>query len=254
MSEPLSLDFQAIGLHEAKRFVGQHHYARHSPPHCLEALGLHSNGQLVAASLWGWGVRPRHTIQRLFPSLGTADYRELNRLCVRDDQAHNTASYFLATCIRWFRHNRPDIKVLISWADGMRGKPGFIYQATNWLYTGFIETEFYVTKEHEVVHPRQITTRYGHRDKAFTDSIGIQKAHGRQFLYVMFLCGKRERKALIRESSSSFSTDYPKLEDCLLWYAGKGSRETRQATSLKSAVRFRIPASQLPIEELFNGE
>ena len=242
------MNITPIDLHVAKRFIGQYHYAPKCPPHCLEALGICDNDnwyQPQRVAIWGWGVRPLHTIQRLFPELETKDYRELNRLCTLDSLPRNTESAFIAACVRWLRQHRSSVKVLLSWADGMRGKPGYIYQAANWLYGGFIETEFYISADDEVVHPRFLITRFGTRSGAVTESLGLRHIRGRQFLYARFLCGHQEMKQLIRSSPVGWSRKYPKLEDCLVWDAGDASREMRQASSLQGAVRFRNPAPSL---------
>lgn len=235
-----------LNLSVAKRFVAAHHYAVTSPPHVLEPLGFNDGDQLAGVSLWGWGVRPRHTIQRLFPLLTTVDYRELNRLCVHDRMPRNTESQFLAQCINWFERFRPQVRVLISWADGMRGKPGYVYQAANWFYAGAIETEFYVTKEDEVVHPRLLITRWGTRREDVTKAAGLTHLRGYQFLYLLPLGNHHQRKELMRTCLSVLSRQYPKMSDCKVWQAGDASRAMRQATSLKGAVRFRNPAPRLP--------
>jgi hypothetical protein len=123
-------------------FVAAHHYAVWMPPHCLLSLGCFAGGDLVGVASWGYGVRPRHTIQRLFPSLTTSDYYELNRLCMLDSEPRNGESHFLRLCREYIRQREPGRVVLFAWADGMRGKPGYVYQADNWLYGGFKASGF----------------------------------------------------------------------------------------------------------------
>jgi hypothetical protein len=60
----------------------------------------------------------------------------------------------------------------------MRGNPGSVHRADNWFYGRFIRTEFYVTGDWEVVHPRQVITRCGRRDRAFTRSMGVDGRQG----------------------------------------------------------------------------
>jgi hypothetical protein len=238
-------------------FVAAHHYAVRVPPHCLLPLGCFvdtdpsaGSGQaLVGVASWGFGVRPRHTIQRLFPSLGTADYYELNRLCMLDSEPRNGESHFLRLCREYIRQREPGRVVLFSWADGMRGKPGFVYQADNWLYGGFIRTEFYVTAENEVVHPRQVITRCGHRDRAFTRSVGLRRVRGRQFRYCHFLCSHGLRKRLLRESPFRWGQEYPKREDCIWTFEGgvktgaaEVSRGTREPPRFEGSGQFRDAA------------
>jgi len=233
-----------IPLAEARGFVLRWHYSKVFPPHCLVNLGLRDDdGELLAVAMWGYGVRPRHTIQRLFPSLGVRDYLELNRLCLREDQPRNSESHFLSLCAEWIRLNRPGIKLLFSWADGLRGKPGYVYQASSWLYGGFIKTDLYVDERGGPIHPRLMITRLGTRSRAAWTRQGFSKWWGYQFRYVRFLCGHAERKRLLRESPVEWTQAYPKRSDCRWWVdAGEGSRESREPPRLEGAGRFRDPA------------
>jgi len=166
---------------------------------------------------------------------------------MRDELGRNSESAFLAGCVRWIKQNEPEKKLLFTWADGIRGKPGYIYQASNWLYGGFIWTEIYVTADGEPVHPRLLITRWGTRTKAQYESLGLKKIRGKQFRYVLFLCGRGERKRLLRESPVKWNRSYPKRGD-LAWKileAGEVSRETHDAPSIGRSGRFRHPAPSL---------
>jgi hypothetical protein len=57
---------------------------------------------------------------------------ELNRLCVNDGLPKNTLSYFVSQCLKML----PNGKIIVSYADTSQNHHGYIYQATNWLYTG----------------------------------------------------------------------------------------------------------------------
>jgi len=228
-------------------FVAAHHYAVRVPPHCLLSLGCFRDNILVGVASWGYGVRPRHTIQRLFPSLTTSDYYELNRLCMLDSEPRNSESHFLRLCRKYIHEREPGRVVLFSWADGMRGKPGYVYQADNWLYGGFIRTEFYVTVENEVVHPRLLITRYGKRDAVTTHALGLRKIWGRQFRYCYFLCSHGLRKRLLRESPFQWGQEYPKKDNCIWQYQGaaEGSRESREPPRFQGSGQFRDAAPSL---------
>jgi hypothetical protein len=205
---------ERIPLAEAKRFVVRWHYAKVFPPHCLVNLALRDSvGQLAAAAMWGWGVRPRHTIKGLFPSLDTKDYLELNRLCLREDQPRNSESRFISLCARWIAERLPQVRLLFSWADGLRGKPGYVYQAASWLYGGFIKTDLYVDEDGGPIHPRLMITRFGSRGRAVWRAQGLNKWKGYQFRYVRFLCSHAERKRLLRESPVVWTRRYPKAKD-----------------------------------------
>jgi len=57
---------------------------------------------------------------------------ELNRLCVNDNLEKNVLSYFVSSSLKLIKN---DI-ILVSYADTDMNHSGYIYQATNWLYTG----------------------------------------------------------------------------------------------------------------------
>ena len=233
----------AIAVADAKALCRQYHYSNIFPPHCMVALGFYDAQGLGGAAIWGWGVRPKHTIQRLFPSLDTPDYWELCRLCCREELPRNTESQLLSGCVDWFKRHQPDKQVLFTWADGIRGKPGYIYQAANWHYGGFINTEIYLTDDGEPVHPRLLNSRFGSRGKAVWQGLKLRRVRGRQFRYYTFLCGHKRRKQLLRESSVQWTSRYPKHDD-LVWKidAGEGSRETRNPPRIERSGQFRQSA------------
>ncbi|MEA2174221.1 MAG: hypothetical protein QOD00_1813, partial [Blastocatellia bacterium] len=179
----------------ARDFILQNHYARTTPSTVKVSLGWLEGDRLVGVGLWGYGVRPLHTVKKLFPSLGVENYLELNRLCLLDELPRNSESQFLSACASEILKLFPQVKVLFSWADGLRGKPGFVYQAASWLYGGFIKSEFYAAEDGEVIHPRLLISRYGTR--AVWKELGLRRIFGYQFRYCKFLCSHKERKQLL---------------------------------------------------------
>ena len=57
---------------------------------------------------------------------------ELNRLVINQTDEKNILSYFVSQCIKLL----PKPTALVSYADPNNNHHGYIYQATNWLYTG----------------------------------------------------------------------------------------------------------------------
>lgn len=238
----MNLRIAQIDRREAKAFILANHYAGTTPSTVKACLGWFDGDRLVGVGLWGYGVRPAHTIARLFPSLGTANYLELNRLCLLDELPRNSETQFIAACTAELRRLYPDVKVLFSWADGLRGKPGYVYQAASWLYGGFIKSEFYAAPDGEVLHPRLLITRYGTR--AVWRELGLRRVFGYQFRYCKFLCSHGERKRLLAESPFDWGTNYPKRDDLRFWIqsAGEESREIRELPKLKGVGQFHAPA------------
>ena len=234
-------DVKLLNMHIAKAFVRKNHYAIESPSSCKLAVGLY-DPDLRGVIIYGYGTRPLHTIKALFPSLTVSYYLEINRLCLLDECPRNSESQFIKASISLVRTYMPSAKLVFSWSDGLRGKPGYVYQASNFLYGGYIWSEFYITDDGEVIPPRLLITRYGRRDREFTEGLGLTKIKGYQFRYCKFLCGHRERKRLLDESLVEWSINYPKCDDLKWVIAGEVSREIRQLPILKGSGQFRHPA------------
>lgn len=204
---------QEISITEAKNFIAIHHYAKNSPPINKIAIGLFKEKILVGVATWGFGVRPRHTIEKWFVGLTTKNYLELNRLCILDSEPRNTESYFLSKIYTWFRNNKAEIKVLTSWADGLRGKVGYVYQGSSWKYIGKIKSEFYLNQENEVIHPRFLITKYGSRSQEVARNLKLSKIKGYQFFYYKPLIKDKKFKKYEKLPV----LDYPKEKDIFFW-------------------------------------
>jgi hypothetical protein len=172
----------------------------------------------------GWGTRPVHTIKKLFPSLEPKDYYEIGRMAMLEEMPRNTESQFLSGVISWLKVNEPKVKVLYTWADGILGKPGYVYQSANFLYGGYIFTDLYITNDGEKVHPRTsqgLTDKgdkvCGHRPtRELLKKQGWSHYKGKQFRYVYFLCNKIEKRKLLTESTVQWTLNHPK-NDALEW-------------------------------------
>lgn len=248
----MTMELKKIQNLTARDFVRRYHYAVICPPITKLSLGLYKNKKLVGVAMWGYGVRPKHTIKLAFPSLDVDNYLELNRLCLLDEMPRNSESQFIKLNIEYIKKNFPEIKLIYTWADGLRGKVGYVYQASNFYYGGFIISEFYVTKDGEVIHPRFLITRYGRRDIVFAFSKGLTKIKGLQFRYCRFLCSHKERKKLLKESPFNWNFKYPK-EKNLKWkiIAEEGSRESCELPKLKGSGQFRNSALQNQLLKVF---
>ncbi len=219
-----------IELHEiakstAINFITTHHYSRVMPRINKVFIGGFVYNKLVAVMTLGYGTRPLHTIRRIFPTLTVKDYFELGKLCVSDEMPRNTESYFIAKCIAHIKYYYPNKKILFSWADGIIGKPGYVYQASNFFYGGYIVTEMYIDSSGNRVHPRSFQgfspgpraegDQYKSRSFAVTSKLGYTKYFGKQFRYVYPLCSKKEWKYLLSTSPFIWQREnYPKDQDC----------------------------------------
>lgn len=207
------MEIREIHEDRAERFILEYHYMKYLPQLNDFFLGGFIDGELAAVMSLGWGVRPRHTIQKIFPELDTEDYRAIGRLCAVEELPKNTESHFISKCIKHLKANYP-FDVLFTWADGMLGKPGTIYQASNFWYAGYIWTDTYLTNKGEKVHPRQ-TNRIGGRPSwPEMQDLGWMHFRGMQLKYIYFLCDSRRQRELVDDAIVDLEQgEYPKRED-----------------------------------------
>lgn len=108
----------------------------------------------------------------------------------------------------------------------MLGKVGYVYQASNFIYAGFSEGEMYM-KNGVKIHVRQMKSFLvpdGQKDDRITvrptaeqmREYNILHFKGKQYRYLMFLCGKKEKKKLLDECLIDLELPRPKDDD-LSW-------------------------------------
>lgn len=202
----------------ALEMVLKYHYSDRLPKLNRHFLGFYLEEEIVGLVTLGWGTRPKHTIKKLFPMLDTNDYFEIGRMCMTNEMPKNSESQMLSQLIKWIRVNLPHIKVLFTWADGMNGKAGYVYQASNFLYAGHIISECYV-KDGVKLHPRSTREIFGAGDKRLTVRPTFQQMlehnikhyKGKQFRYIYLLDNSLKDHCIV-----DLSYDYPKDKD-LIW-------------------------------------
>lgn len=216
-----------ISKQQCLEMVRKYHYSNTLPKLNKHFLGFFINGGvLVGVITLGWGTRPKHTIQRIFPSLDTKDYLEIGRMCMTEEMPRNSESQMLSACVKWIKRNLPELKVLFTWADGMLGKCGYVYQASNFIYAGYSGGEMYM-KDGIKVHVRsmkQILCKDYRNDKRLTVRPTLQQMReynikhykGKQYRYLMFLCDKKLETKLRQECLIDISLPRPKDND-LQW-------------------------------------
>jgi hypothetical protein len=107
----------------------QKHYAKRIPQ-IMFAFGLYEENQLVGVITYGIPASPA-----LCMGICGKEYSdkvlELNRVCLLNNDK-NQASFLVGNSIKLL----PKPSIVVSYADTGKGHIGYVYQATNFLYTG----------------------------------------------------------------------------------------------------------------------
>ena len=146
---------KSISKHLCKEWLLHKHYAKRIPS-ISYAFGLFDEDLVGIIT---FGMSPSSTLSA---SICGEKYKnlvlELNRLVVNDGLDKNALSYFVSKSI----NKLPKPKILISFSDNNMNHNGYIYQATNFIYTGKTSNEnMYLDKEGKEFHFRNL----GHYQK-----------------------------------------------------------------------------------------
>jgi hypothetical protein len=125
------LEVKQIEYSQTKDFILHKHYAQRMP-NIKWAYGLYIDNSFEGVCTIGKPASPY-----LCEGICGKEYKnkvwELNRLCVNDGLPPNTLSQFVSKVLKLLKSE--DI-ILVSYADSGAGHCGYIYQATNFYYTG----------------------------------------------------------------------------------------------------------------------
>ena len=235
-------------------FVQKYHYSPVMPSITKYYLGYYLDKKLVGVLTLGWGTRPRHTFNKMFPKVNILKkehnefvndindwYYEIGKMCLAPElnDTKGAGSQMVSATIRWLKENT-NCLFLYTMADGIMGKCGYVYQASNFYYGEKYWTQVYMMDNGEKLHPRSSNTLCkenakflvekhgkGYLEKYSADKNGdrypryfttdfmlergITKIDGLMFRYIYPL--NKKAKKMLKHSSMNWSRDYPKDKD-----------------------------------------
>lgn len=192
---------QSIDPYICREWFLKKHYAKRIPTVNLFSFGLF-NSDNILVGVQSYGLPPSRPLCVGICGIENANkVLELNRLCVNDGLENNVLSYFVSQSLKLITGTW----VVVSFADSSQGHHGYIYQATNWIYTGLGEKrmELYDEKNPNL-HPRHL------HDKIKNGYEHIKKRERSQkHRYVYFIGSKKDTKRLKKELKYTIEP-YPK--------------------------------------------
>jgi len=113
----------------------------------------------------------------------------------------NSESKAISLCLKYVKQRKPELKWIISFADGMMGKVGTIYQATNFVYTGFRKDGgIWMTKEGDRLHSVSLWHKHKTINRGILEGIygtPLFKVFGGQHRYFHFYDKKYKNKLIV---------------------------------------------------------
>jgi hypothetical protein len=185
------------------------HYAKRVPA-LVECFGLYDNNILIAVC--SFSVLPRMLMNcSCFETIKIQGF-ELSRLVIIEKHENNLLSHFVSMVL-----NEMKIKYapcfIVSYADSNMNHHGYIYQSTNWIYTGITsERNKYINKTTgKDIHERHIRDNNKLQSSVINENIIKTKQLGK-YRYFYFLGSSRECKRMKKDFKYPI-LEYPKGEN-----------------------------------------
>ena len=179
---------KSIAKHLCKEWLLHKHYAKRIPS-ISYAFGLF-NTDLVGICTFG-SPPSRALCVGVCGEQNSHKVLELNRLCVNEDLERNVLSYFVSNCLNLLKNDL----IIVSYADTSMNHNGYIYQATNWTYTGLSAKR---TERYDVNNPNR-------HSKSVTEQKGVKyedlaiRERPQKHRYIYFTGNKSQKKKLKKD-------------------------------------------------------
>lgn len=198
---------QSIDKHLTYEWLKYKHYAK-AIPNIMYAFGLYDN-QNILQGVCCYGT-PANNHNN---NLGEFKMIELVRLVKNENLEKNILSFFVSRTFKML----PNPLSIISYADAGKNHHGYIYQATNWIYTGLGGgVDFYIDENQKEIHSR-IMSDYRKKmpDKSraeIADILKWKKVKGTyKHRYFTFIGDKRNKKKWLKQLTEKYKIlNYPK--------------------------------------------
>jgi hypothetical protein len=126
---------------------------------------------------------------------------ELNRLCTNDDLDKNANSFFISQALK--KLSRPII--IVSYADKSKGHNGYVYQATNFMFSGESHTQFdWKLKGKEHIHSRTLMDEFAfekNRIEKLKQKYGdllYRVERKPKYRYIKIVANKKDKKEILK--------------------------------------------------------
>lgn len=205
-----------------KEWLLYKHYAKRIPS-IIYSFGLFKKNVLVGVLTIG-NSPSKDLTHNVLNGLFIKNVFELNRLCVNDGLEKNVLSYFVSNVLK----KLPKPLVLVSYADKSVGHNGYIYQATNWIYTGLS----YKTKEWREIgtnkHSRNLCQQYSTKFMYDNPHRFERVDRPQKHRYIFFIGSKKQKKQMLcnlkydvlpypKGENTNYDTSYKTTTQTELW-------------------------------------
>jgi len=202
-----------VSILDCKEWLLKKHYLKRMTSFTY-AFGMYDGIELVGVCTFGNAI-PMQMKKSICGEKFMDLVYELNRLITNDNLEKNATSFFVSSCLKML----PKPLIIVSYADKSFGHNGYIYQATNFYFTGESHTQKdWKLKGREHIHSRTLMDEFAfqeNRIKKLKEKYGdnlYQVERPPKNRYVFFIGSKKQKKDLLRNKLFQIKP-YPKGEN-----------------------------------------
>ena len=199
-----------ITYKEAMEMVVKYHYL-HRKASCSYCYGLYENKTGILIGTIVYGTPASRALQKGICGVEEADnVIEITRVWIEDGTPKNVESYLIGNTIKLVPK-----EIVVSYAENDVGHIGYIYQATNFIYTRLSDKHvMWIIPDMDNAHSRHLFDQHGGIKKA-KEALGdkmVRTERPRKHRYIYFNCNKRRKKELLNKLRYK-AEKYPKINN-----------------------------------------
>ena len=217
MGRAKEIEVKVIPGSIANPFMKSHHYSGKVVNNSCLHFGCFLDGKIHGVLSFGPSL-DKKKIMQLVDGTGWNNFLELNRMAFDDYLPRNSESYCIGKTLRLIKKNAPQIKWVVSFADGCSCGDGTIYRASNFVLTGIKENfNLCLLKSGEKIHkmtlesnPTQPRKELGGKSyyditggrfnfKRYVNYVGGEILKGFQLRYIYFIDKKWRNRLVVPE-------------------------------------------------------
>lgn len=183
MGRAKDIRLKVIPSKVANEFVKKHHYSKSFVQNSVLHFGCFLDNKLHGVLQYGNSIDKRNCIGFVDTGLSINDgwnsFLELNRMAFDDVLPKNSESRCIAISIKLIKKNAPQIKWILSYADGTQCGDGTIYRASGFSLCG-------INKNSTIYRLSNGRTKAKHGTSK-VDFTGAKKLNGNQLRYIYLI-------------------------------------------------------------------
>ncbi len=214
MGRAREIEIRVIPGKIASDYIKKHHYSGKVVNNSSLHFGCFLDKQLHGVLQYGPSIDKRKMMSLVKGSEWNS-FLELNRMAFDEYLPRNSESFCIAKTMNLIKKKAPQVKWIISFADGTSCGDGTIYRASNFILTGITENSgIMLLPNGEKLHQLTLTSNptrprpeldglslmdIGNSVKRFREITGAKVMKGFQFRYIYFIDKKWRKRLTVQE-------------------------------------------------------